>query len=118
GVLGNTIFTALDVIPVVGGIRRKVASSSAEGLGGRITRQADEAAELAERGLKRGADIAPESTGIVYKRTDPKTGEEYVGKSKSPERFEARKGEHDRKLGAEHEYEILDRAPTGKPLDV
>ncbi len=64
-------------------------------------------------------DAAPNAEeGIVYKRTDPNTGEEYVGQAKSPERYDARQGEHDRKLGVDHDYEILGTAPPGKQLDV
>jgi len=47
----------------------------------------------------------------------PATKEAYIGQSKSPSRFEARKGEHDRGLGVKHEYEILGRTKPGKSLD-
>jgi hypothetical protein len=56
--------------------------------------------------------------GVVYKRSNPITGETYVGQSKSPSRFDARRGEHDRQLDVQHEYEILGTAPHGKELDV
>lgn len=56
--------------------------------------------------------------GIIYKRTDPKTGEIYIGQAKSEKRFAERQKEHDRKLGQEHEYEVIDRADPGIDLDV
>ena len=68
-----------------------------------------------------GPDIgskADDKTGIIYERTNPKTGECYIGQCKSPERFEARKKEHDKKLGVEHDYEIVDRAKPGDDLDI
>jgi hypothetical protein len=37
-------------------------------------------------------------TGVVYLRTNPKTGKQYVGKSKSKEAFKKRKKAHNRKL--------------------
>ncbi|MCX5651672.1 MAG: hypothetical protein NTU45_09835, partial [Planctomycetota bacterium] len=61
---------------------------------------------------------AAEQAGVVYKRSNPITGKTYVGQSKSPSRFDARRGEHDRQLGVQHEYEILGTAPQGKELDV
>jgi RHS repeat-associated protein len=56
--------------------------------------------------------------GIVYKRTNPKTGECYIGQCKSQGRYDARQGEHDRELNADHKYEQLGRARPGKKLDV
>jgi hypothetical protein len=64
-----------------------------------------------------GYSQAAEDQGIVYLRTNPETGEEYVGQAKSPERFDARQGEHDSDLGVEHDYEILGRANPGIDLD-
>jgi len=46
------------------------------------------------------------------------TGEKYIGQTKSPERFEARKGEHDNKLGVEHNYKIIGKGKLGRDLDV
>ena len=66
----------------------------------------------------RAAREAAEQAGVVYKRTNPISGKTYVGQSKSPSRFDARRGEHDRQLGVQHEYDILGTAPHGKELDV
>jgi RHS repeat-associated protein len=63
-------------------------------------------------------ESAATKEGIVYKRTNPKTAESYVGQAKSSERFEARQLEHNRKLGVKHDYEILGKASPGKKLDV
>ncbi|MCL1043713.1 hypothetical protein L2712_18975 [Shewanella marisflavi] len=68
----------------------------------------------------KASDIGADSnskTGIVYERTNPNTGECYIGQCKSPERFEKRKKEHDKKLGVEHKYKIVDRAEPGDALD-
>ncbi|MGB8296510.1 MAG: RHS repeat-associated core domain-containing protein, partial [Polyangia bacterium] len=59
---------------------------------------------------KEGGD---DQEGVVYLRTNPETGEEYVGQAKSPSRYEARQGEHDRDQGVEHEFEVLGRAKPG-----
>jgi RHS repeat-associated protein len=68
-------------------------------------------------GIKKvGQLLAPD--GIVYKRTNPFSGDEYVGQAKSPERFLERQTEHDKKLGVQHSYEILGRAKPGMPLNV
>jgi uncharacterized protein RhaS with RHS repeats len=64
----------------------------------------------------RALESPPE--GIVYKRTDPVTGEEYVGQAKSPQRFDARQTEHDKALGVQHEYQELGRAKPVEDLDV
>jgi RHS repeat-associated protein len=56
--------------------------------------------------------------GIVYKRMNPKTGECYIGQCKSQGRYDARQGEHDRALNADHKYEQIGRAKPGKKLDV
>jgi hypothetical protein len=55
--------------------------------------------------------------GVIYRRTNPITGEEYIGQSKSTARFDTRQKEHNRALGAQHEYEILGRAEPGQALD-
>jgi RHS repeat-associated protein len=55
------------------------------------------------------------TTGIVYLRVDPRTGREYVGKSKSWNTYKNRKRAHDAKLrkqcgnpGAKHEFHELE----------
>ncbi len=55
--------------------------------------------------------------GIIYLRKDLETGEKYVGQAKNEDRFTARQSEHDKALGTEHEYEILDRGKPGEHLD-
>jgi len=59
---------------------------------------------------------ASEGLGVVYRRINPHTLEEYVGQAKSFARYLARQGEHDRALGVKHEYEILGRAEPGNDL--
>jgi hypothetical protein len=54
----------------------------------------------------------------VYERTNPTTGERYVGQAKSSKRFSARQLEHNRKLGVEHDYDVLGHAAPGKELDL
>ncbi|AMJ64047.1 DUF6443 domain-containing protein [Hymenobacter sp. PAMC 26628] len=58
------------------------------------------------------------NTGVIYKRTNPQTGEKYVGQAKSDERFTKRQKEHDKAKGVRHDYETLERAASGKDLDV
>nr|WP_227743584.1 RHS repeat-associated core domain-containing protein [Hafnia paralvei] len=59
-----------------------------------------------------------DTKGFVYLRTNPETGEMYVGQAKSKTRFLARQGEHDSSLGVEHAYKILGTAKPGTALDV
>jgi RHS repeat-associated protein len=56
--------------------------------------------------------------GIIYRRINPKTGEEYIGQAKSPERFVARQGEHDAQLGVKHRYQILEKGKPGQDINV
>lgn len=75
----------------------------------------DDAVDLLKAGDKAGdaarltgkADDATDAAGVVYKRTDPKTGTDYVGRSKSEDAFLNRQKAHDRSLGTKHEYEVL-----------
>jgi hypothetical protein len=64
-------------------------------------------------GTVAAAATAEAGEGVVYVRTNPITGEGYVGQSKSMERFLVRQGEHDRLLGVDHRYEILERVNPG-----
>lgn len=50
--------------------------------------------------------------GIIYKRIDPNTLEEYIGRAKSMDRFIKRQGEHRRADGVDYDFQILDN--TGK----
>ena len=56
--------------------------------------------------------------GIIYLRTNPRTGAEYVGQAKSATHFAARQRAHDIKLGVRHDYRIIERARSGTKLDV
>jgi RHS repeat-associated protein len=47
------------------------------------------------------------NTGVVYLRTDPKTGKEYVGKSKSKEAYAKRQAAHKRKCGQQVQFQKL-----------
>ncbi|MBM7570649.1 DNRLRE domain-containing protein [Aquibacillus albus] len=67
------------------------------------------------KAVSKGKDKA----GIIYKRTDVKTGKDYIGQTKSPERYLKRQKEHARKNpSARYEYEIIGREVPGKPLDI
>lgn len=63
-------------------------------------------------------DVVDDGLGVVYRRTNQKTGEVYIGRSKSEAAFGRRKSAHDRSLGVNHQYEVLDRAANGTPLRV
>lgn len=70
------------------------------------------------------AEAVAKPQGIIYKRTHPKTGEVYIGRSKSPERFEKRQDEHNRDLrkkepseqAIKYDFEELGRAEPGDDL--
>lgn len=62
------------------------------------------------------AEVVEGATGIVYKRINPITGEQYVGQSINMARYIARQSEHNLRLGVRHIYEILGRAAPGKEL--
>ncbi|MBK6779768.1 MAG: hypothetical protein IPI38_17465 [Gemmatimonadetes bacterium] len=53
---------------------------------------------------------ASRASGVVYRRTNLKTGEQYIGRSKNEAAFEGRVGAHDRKFATKHKYDIIDRA--------
>jgi RHS repeat-associated protein len=63
-----------------------------------------------------GEAAAAEEEGIVYRRTNVKTGEEYIGRSKSEKAFLNRQNAHDSRLGVKHEYEVIGRGRNGTPL--
>ncbi len=67
-------------------------------------------------GLSREASAAEE--GIIYRRTNPKTGEQYIGRSKSEGAFLNRQAAHDNNLRVKHEYEIVGRGNNGTSLRV
>jgi RHS repeat-associated protein len=56
--------------------------------------------------------------GIVYKRTNPKTAKEYIGKSKDEANFVKRQKAHDKSKGVKHDYDIVERANPGKDLSM
>ena len=45
--------------------------------------------------------------GIIYKRTNPKTGKEYIGQAKSEKHYIKRKKAHDKKNGVKHKYIVI-----------
>ncbi len=63
-------------------------------------------------------DVADEGLGVVYRRTNPKSGEMYIGRSKNEGAFARRMWAHDGQHGVKHQYEIIDRAMDGTPLRV
>jgi len=73
---------------------------------------------LAGRAASLTRSAAKKADGIVYERTNPLTGECYIGQCKSSARFNARQKEHDRELGVQHDFEIQGRADPGEALDV
>jgi hypothetical protein len=75
-----------------------------------ITNTLDRVSDV-ERAAERGS-----KGGIVYLRTNLETGEKYVGRSKSYDRFLERQVEHNRALDTKHHYDILERARPGTSL--
>lgn len=103
--VANELIDVVGVASPVPGI-----SEAAHGL-----EAASKVAHVAEDAEKAAKEV---EEGVVYLRTNPATGERYVGQAKSAERFEARQGEHDAALGVEHNYKVLGNAKPGKDLDV
>lgn len=60
-----------------------------------------------------GKIVGQASFGVVYKRINPLTLKEYIGKAKNFARFLRRQGEHDKEKGVKHRYEILGTEPEG-----
>jgi len=56
--------------------------------------------------------------GVVYRRTNPKTREQYIGQAMSDQHFLKRQWAEDSKLRVKHEYELVERAKPGQTLDV
>jgi len=56
--------------------------------------------------------------GIIYRRTNPKTGKEYYGQAKNQKAYEQRKKYHDKKHGVTHEFQIVERGKVGKDLNI
>ncbi len=79
---------------------------------------AESAAEQIGNSVQVGTPDGTVPDGIVYRRTNPETGACYIGQCKSPQRFEARQGEHNRANDTEYQFEILGRAEPGTDLDV
>ncbi len=71
-------------------------------------------------GVKTGNHVADaaKGEGIIYKRTNPKTGKEYIGQAKSEAHYQKRQKAHDKSKGVKHDYEVVDRGNPGKDLDV
>jgi RHS repeat-associated protein len=82
--------------------------------------QALKAAKAVEKVTSASAPVqaTAKAEGIVYKRTNPRTGECYVGQCISQGRYGARQGEHNRALDATHEYEVIGRTRPGVELSV
>jgi RHS repeat-associated protein len=59
-------------------------------------------------------DNPVEAEGIIYRRTNPITGRNYIGQAKNEFDYLARQRTHDRALNVRHDYEILQRVPNDK----
>ncbi|MFC4766470.1 DNRLRE domain-containing protein [Effusibacillus consociatus] len=94
--------------------------------GARVVGEADRIAAKGAGAISKGAHagdgvaaVAHESTGIIYKRTDLKTGGTYIGQAKSEARYKQRQKEHARNNpNARYVFEELGRAKPGKDLNV
>jgi hypothetical protein len=67
-----------------------------------------------------GKSVAPSvEEGIVYKRTDKNTGREYIGQTKSPERFKERQYEHKHaNPDADCDFDVIGHAKPEIDLDI
>ena len=50
------------------------------------------------------------ASGVVYRRTDLRTGEQYIGRSKNEAAYVKRQKAHDRAQKTAHKYEVLEHA--------
>ena len=98
------------VIPYATGLGAAVRAERA------ATKIVTETAEQVEKRVVKS--ISKEGEGIIYKRTNPKTGKEYIGKSKDEANYLKRQNAHDNSKGVKHDYEVVDRAKPGKDLSV
>jgi RHS repeat-associated protein len=135
---GNWLDIAIGVVSIVADVVTLGGSSIAKGVIKTAIKEGSEllSKDLIKEGLKEGVEkgfkeiveketkevveknVKKEAKGIIYKRTNPKTGEEYIGQAKSDKRFLKRQKEHDKKIGIKHKYDVLDRAKPGKKLNV
>jgi len=87
-------------------------AAEASGLYGAVVGTAEEAESLY------GSSLAENDMGVIYKRSDPLSGESYVGQAKSESRYLTRQLEHNRGLGTTHDFQEIGRAKAGIDLDV
>ncbi|MCC6149730.1 MAG: hypothetical protein IT461_05725, partial [Planctomycetes bacterium] len=59
-----------------------------------------------------------EHAGVIYERTNVRTGAKYIGKAKNWNRFLARRAEHARKTRQIYSFRIIDRKPGGRLLSL
>ena len=66
------------------------------------------------RGLREASETAGE--GIIYRRTNPTTGREYIGRANNERLYRQRQRSHDRNQRTQHDYEEVERAEPGRAL--
>jgi|GEM_PF-2919138 len=82
-----------------------------------VDEQIEENASANEATTERTTNPTEKGEGTIYKRTNPKTNEGYIGKSKDPKNYLKRQDAHDRKLGVKHDYEELETNVPESKLD-
>lgn len=111
--VGIVVDSAATLVPFVPG-------GAATGI--KVARAADKGIDAIRAGdkAKDAAKVAKAPDGVVYKRTDINGGvEPYGGQAESLERFAQRQKEHARAHpDADFDFEIVDRAVPGEPLDI
>lgn len=66
------------------------------------------------RGMAEASEAAAE--GVIYRRTNPTTGREYIGRANNERLYRQRQQAHDRNRGTRHDYEVVERAEPGQAL--
>ena len=113
GILGHAVGDIAQLF--IGTGEAKAASEAIE-----VANVLEKGAKIVEETEVMGevAVAAKEAEGIVYKRTNLKTKEEYYGQAKSDKHYDIRQKAHNKKYNVKHKYEIVERAEPGKALDV
>lgn len=121
---GNYVEAGLNLMAAIPGAGQGVTglklAKKAETASGMVSAamKAGDKVNDAAKALDKGSDAAKAGDGIIYKRTNPKTGDEYIGQAKSESHYSKRQSSHDKAKGTKHDYEVVDTGKPGTDLNV